>query len=96
MGQDAIINVRAVPVSVTDHPEPSLDIYPNPAQDQLTIQHSTAMNRVQIFDIYGKLLQSEELDGTSTSLNVSGLSSGTYIVRITDDQNVVVRKFIKK
>ena len=94
--QHIIINVRAVPVNVVDNPKPCLYIYPNPAQDQLTIQHSTAMNRVQIFDIYGNLLQSEELDGTSTSLNVSGLASGTYIVRITDDQNVVVRKFIKK
>ena len=95
-GQHMIVNVRPVPVNVVDNPKPCLDIYPNPVQDQLTIQHSTAMNRVQIFDIYGKLLQSEELDGTSTSLNVSGLASGTYIVRITDDQNVVVRKFIKK
>lgn len=95
-GQHITINVRAVPVSVTDHPEPSLDIYPNPVQDQLTIQHSAAMNNIQIFDVYGKLLQSEEVDGSSISLNVSGLASGTYLIRITDDQNVMVRKFIKR
>ena len=54
------------------------------------------MNKVQIFDVFGKLLQSTDLDDTSASLNVSGLASGTYILRIFDDQNVSVRKFIKR
>lgn len=95
-GQDITINVRPVPVNVPDNQKTSLQVYPNPAEDQIKIQHSSMMNKVQIFDVFGKLLQSTDLDDTSASLNVSGLASGTYILRIFDDQNVSVRKFIKR
>ena len=95
-GQNITINVRAVPVNVPDYLNSSLRIYPNPAADQIRIQNSSAMSKTQIFDVFGKLLQSTNLNDTSISLNVSNLAPGTYILHIFDGQNVSMRKFVKR
>ncbi|MDT3738517.1 MAG: T9SS type A sorting domain-containing protein [Candidatus Kapabacteria bacterium] len=73
-----------------------LSIYPNPAEDYITIQTSEVLetsevSKVQIFDILGlEVGQSSLIDG-NIWINVSNLQSGVYFIRIGDK----VEKFVK-
>ena len=51
---------------------------------------------VEVFDVYGKLLQTVEMSSEITTLNVSGLADGMYFVRVTTDRGVVTRTFVKR
>ncbi len=77
----------------------SISLYPNPAKEVVHVQCS--MNNVQIesievFDVYGKLLQTVSATPETTTINVSGLAAGMYFVRVTTEQGVVTKSFVKK
>ncbi len=66
-----------------------LEIYPNPIQSgqQLDITSNLFSNKVnlQIIDASGKMLQNENINtGNGIHINTEFLSSGMYILRITD------------
>ena len=71
----------------------SVDIYPNPAKDQLFIETATEIEEVSVYDIYGR----EQLAVRSQqSINVSELSDGVYFVKVKSENNEIVKRFIKK
>ena len=75
-------------------------VYPNPATDVVNVQCAT--NNVQwggelhLLDVYGKLLQTIPIASETTSVNVSGLASGLYFVRMTTNQGTVTKSFVKR
>ena len=69
-----------------------LSVYPNPATSLLNINSNEDLTgfNVQMFDIVGRLVISQELAGRSNTINVAKLANGTYIYRVTDKENGVV------
>jgi len=65
-----------------------LNVYPNPATDAITVELDTDKkeNTVKIMNILGKTVLSETLVNTTQQLDVSGLSSGVYILSVNDNQ----------
>ncbi len=56
-----------------------IQIYPNPTQSVLYINHSSDM----VIEVYN-LLGSSLIKSTQKNIDLSGLSSGTYFVKLTD------------
>ena len=74
-----------------------ISIYPNPAANWLTIKSFNLQDaKVKIFDINGRLIVSEILNGNSNSLNVENLQTGTYILKIEDKNKVQTKRFVKQ
>lgn len=81
-----------------DFLQASWKLFPNPTANNLTIESfSSTMTRIQIQDIYGKIIQDLAVDGTNAHFNIQSLSSGTYFVRVFDvNGQFSTRSFIKK
>ena len=75
--------------------ELSLAIYPNPTNDQFTIQTNQNKAFYSLVDYSGKILLKGQIDDGSTSVNVSQLPSGLYFMRVDGEQESFVRKVIK-
>lgn len=59
-----------------------LKIYPNPANETLYINRSTATKEtIGIYNSLGELVISKELNQINESINLAGLSQGIYIVK---------------
>lgn len=72
----------------------SLTLFPNPASDRLTITASngSAIQKVQIYSLIGKLVQ-EVTAPQNGELNVQSYAAGTYMLRILSaDGSVEVRR----
>jgi len=71
-------------------------IYPNPAKDNVTIK-GAHINAVQVIDNFGKVVKLLSLkDASNPTLQVGGLTSGGYHLRImTADGKVNIANFIK-
>ena len=54
------------------------------------------MNNVQVYDVYGKLLKTVEVNANTVDLDVRELSAGMYFVRISTEKGVVTKSFVKK
>lgn len=70
------------------------DIYINSANN-LIIESDKVLKEINIFDISGKLLISKIGDSTQLSIDISNLSSGIYIVNLSDGASVISKKIVK-
>jgi len=78
----------------------SVKIYPNPANDQVTIDiaaFATGSNPiVELLSIDGKLLKIQRITKSKTQLNISALPSGIYVLKVRDNKGLVVKKIVKE
>ncbi len=58
-----------------------LQIYPQPANNYLYISNLKKKTNIEIYDLDGKKLLTEE---TSGRINISDLNKGTYVLKVTD------------
>jgi len=78
-------------------PEINLNIsaYPNPTTDylQLKVDASTMFSnqslKYRLYDINGKLLQSRELTGNETQIDLNGFISSTYFVKVLENNQLI-------
>ena len=74
-------------------------IFPNPTENlfEVNLNRNFKKTTAEIFDSSGSILFSKEIrDSASFQMDVSPLSSGIYLLRITADQNVFFSKISKK
>ena len=76
----------------------ALSLFPNPASTTVTLRVSEMMvgSTVSIVDVNGRVVMSEVLNNQTLTVDLSNMSQGAYFVRITGEQNTVVRKLIVK
>jgi len=73
-----------------------VNLFPNPAREMIQLQFYPAVTsavRVQVYDLQGKLLQTETM--SDQKININKLASGTYIFRIYFDQKIYMHKVVK-
>lgn len=86
-------------ILTVDATENLLDIYPNPAIENITISLNKQANNVaiEVYDIYGNLVMVEEnKSGDHFYLKTSNLASGTYCIKLNIIDAPYRAMFIKK
>ena len=79
--------------------ETALTIFPNPFEDQITINYNAQeLVSVTIFDMAGKLIYKNNLSFISqnNTIDVSFFSSGIYLVRLQSKLNTSYTKIVKR
>ena len=79
-------------LSVDPFETPSLYVYPNPASSFITIDYPMAVEKVEIYNLIGKIVLKEQ---ASNMINISGLSDGIYIMIIHTVNSIVSKKIAK-
>jgi len=77
----------------------AINLYPNPTSGKITIEANTnnSIQDVNIFDIKGSLvLHQSAKNQQKTTINISHLNAGVYIVKIITDNNKSINKLVKK
>ena len=76
--------------AVEENEDVDLSIYPNPVHDKLNLFSMDGLNRVRMYNSLGQQISSEPLNGlTSYTLDLSGFSSGLYVVSVTTSNGMV-------
>ncbi|HOK99231.1 MAG TPA: T9SS type A sorting domain-containing protein [Bacteroidales bacterium] len=68
-------------------------IYPNPVENTLYFKNSKALNEFQIYTIQGTIIKQGVLN---TSIDVSDIQSGIYLIRVKNDEKWESFRFIKR
>jgi len=74
----------------------SVQIYPNPVKNTVTVKADGNIQSVQLYDIQGRLLQTTVVNDTLQLLDISSRTSGLYFIKVTTDKGVNVEKVIKE
>ncbi|MCK7589971.1 endonuclease [Subsaxibacter sp. CAU 1640] len=73
----------------------SVNIYPNPAKNIVNITlNSDSDTLIEIYNVLGKKVYQKTIQNTDI-LNLDTLSSGIYIVKLTQENNSISKKLIK-
>ena len=70
-------------------------IYPNPTNGNKLYFNVTQYVKVTIYNVLGKLIQTENVDANSNNIDISTLSKGIYILKINSENQFITKKLIK-
>jgi len=88
---DGFVNISNVSVEKID-----FSLYPNPAKDILHLENIPTNSTVKIFSQTGKLIISD-IRKEKTSIDVSNLAKGNYIIVVTNNEGSIgTQKFVKE
>jgi len=71
-------------------------LYPNPVSDKLIIESQDVIDFVEIYNLMGALVYSQNDYGDKLEINTADLPSGIYFVRLTTGDGTQVRRFVKE
>jgi hypothetical protein len=83
-------------LSTNIHNTLSTTLYPNPATDQIHFKAQDVVDSITIFDNLGRVVWQEEVNSTATTIDISRLNNGVYIILAKANSAVSTQKFIKK
>jgi len=87
--------VEAQATSAEDFFKSNFTLYPNPVVDVLNIRsiNDLNVNEVRVLDLSGRVVKTQN---DVSSINVSDLTAGAYLIEITTNEGKATSKFIKK
>jgi hypothetical protein len=68
----------------------TISVFPNPAANKLTVQLSSSddqIKKINIYDVSGRLITSNEATGLKTEVDVHGLKDGIYFIKVFGEKN---------
>lgn len=93
---DAVVTLQQSPISIPIVSEAVFNIYPNPVQNQLTLQTNIYDQIfVELIDLHGRTALRDQV-WNKKNIDVSTLSNGVYQVKFTSSQGVIVKRFLKE
>src|SRR5690606_6500573 len=92
-----IINF-STPLSVADNTfSNSIKLYPNPVKNLLFIIGSEKnIDNLSIYSPLGNVLNNISVNNASATIDVSGLATGIYYIKLNSDNHSIIKKFIKE
>ena len=70
--------------------------YPNPVQHILTIDNTAVIDEVEIFSVAGKSILVKKINSEHSEIDLSNISSGFYLLKVTSEGKTKTIKIVKK
>jgi hypothetical protein len=70
--------------------------YPNPVKDILNISFDKEISTVSIFNLIGQEVITKSINSNESTIDVSNLASGNYLVKVTSNEELKTTKIIKE
>ena len=91
------VTINLTPVSTFDQVDNKIEIYPNPANDIITIQtDSPEQHLIEITSLHGQLLYQSKLAEPLTRIDLSSFQKGVYFITLRSRDYIRTEKIIKQ
>ncbi len=74
----------------------NISMYPNPAKNSVTFNSTENIEKISIYSILGNEVLSVNVENQTKDLDISHLSSGTYLAKVKTANNAQTLKLIKQ
>ena len=81
---------------VGEHNGNNVLIYPNPVSNKLIVENHEALGTVEIYNLMGALIYSQNGCGNKVEIHTADLPSGVYFIRMTSNKVSETRRFVKE
>ncbi len=94
-GTDVSTFVVELVINSLDELSANIEMFPNPANDVLTLNADQVLDAsIEVFNVAGKLVLTDNIQGTSKTINVSNLEKGMYMIKITNNEGSSIQRLI--
>ena len=93
-GKFCIATVTKGALGINDASPVVANVYPNPAHEYLKVVADRTIDNIYLMNIVGQKVAGKSVNGTSTQLNLSGITSGVYFLRIECNGQVSTQKVL--
>lgn len=93
--EEVVVSIATVGIEEGELADVS--IYPNPTSDFINIKVPSSVEEVvevRLLDVAGNLISAQNIGAGVNSVDVSGLSSGVYLVKMTSDHGLFTRRIV--
>ncbi|SHN05840.1 endonuclease [Polaribacter sp. KT 15] len=90
------IGSHTVTLSTNSETLNGFKMYPNPVTGNKLFFNINEKATINIYNVLGKLVQSETIENVNSSINVSKLSKGMYLLKLNTQNQSITKKFIKQ
>ena len=87
--------IASVIIGINSIDDVHLKIYPNPVDDELTIESIEQFDFIEIIDINSNIIQHIESKGNLQQINTNQLQPGIYFIKMTGKQSVFFYRILK-
>lgn len=86
------------PVEIVQTGKQNVEAFPNPVKRDVTIRINNLKGSadIRLFDAYGRIVLHRTTSTVSTPLNLSSLPSGTYMIKVMNNNEETTLKIIKQ
>ncbi len=84
------------PTDVKNEEALVIQVYPNPASDQLNIESSELISQIEISDLSGRIILQQEAGNKKVTIDISSLKVGVYNVVVKNSNHSFVKKVVKR
>ena len=82
-------------LNIGENQKLNVAIYPNPTNDIIVVTAPIGSS-ITVLNINGQVIKKQLAEGSETTLNVSDLSAGIYLVQVQTAEGIATQKVIKK
>ena len=82
-------------ISMTEVDEIQVQMFPNPAQDRVTLQSNNEIESIQIISINGQVVRTIEPAAYQKELILSDLNPGIYYIMVQTNGEIIPQKLVK-
>ncbi len=90
------LGMHTVTLSTNSFDWSGLSIYPNPTTYNYIYVRNNEDVKVEVFNVLGKKLIQTSITTSNSKLDISSLSSGIYLVKLSNSGSTTTRKIIKR
>ena len=85
-------------LSTNDFLSSKFAVYPNPVNNVINFSNdaNAVVSLVEMTDLNGRVVKTVKVNATEGQISASDLATGTYMMKITTDQGVAVKKIVKQ
>jgi len=84
------------PLSTASFSKADIKVYPNPVKNILNLSYSQDISDVAVFNLLGQQVLAKKVNATESQIDMSSLTQGTYLVKVTVENQVKTIKVIKE
>jgi len=76
----------------------NFSVFPNPVKNVINFSNdaNAVVSSVQITDLNGRVIKTSNVNATEGQISVSDLATGMYMMKISTDQGIAVKKIVKQ
>jgi len=91
-----VVKLSQDPLAIVDFQFQEIVLYPNPVSEVLYIEAQQDIENISVFNLLGQELLKQSVNGLQSTIDMSGLSGGIYLIQILSSQGAQTYKIQKR